>query len=340
MRLRRCKESMSFLLPSATLTICFSHSESFHAWRTLAAAYPDHFNKGAHRYLIDVKQPRLPFEDYYKGITSVDLKWLTCLRIAPREIPVADVIRVANIKNLAVLDLSDGNATEASAIPIDERVFKTWSELAVKGAFNYLRVLMLGWQEDSSKWIFKYLDTFPSLCYILVTDSLKIHQRNRSEWEVEAAKYGWLARSAKQSAKSLRPLLDDKNFYLGSVSGCYYSSQELFDQLATDKKPDIVTRLPMMECWLGSPKVWTHVVEAYPGTRTVWFDNVKIKSSRVNNAQVKTAQEPEPRDQNKRSRDLETPTKELRSPPSKRKTAKRKIKGCSATELLAEFGHI
>jgi hypothetical protein len=233
------------------------------------------------------------------------------------------------------LDLSDGRANERSAMPLDERVFKTWSELAVNGAFRHLRVLMLGWQEAISKWIFKYIDCFPSLCIILVTDSLKIHQKNRSYWEEEAAKYGWLARSAKRSAKSLRPLLDDKDFYLGAVSGCYYNSQELFEQLATDKKPDVAARLPLLECWLGSPRLWTHVVEEYPGTRTVWFDNVKVKSS-----QAKKAQGTEPRDQNKRARGAETPTAELRSPPSKRAIARHKTEGRSATELLAEFGHI
>ena len=248
---------------------------------------------------------------------------------------MADVIRIANIKNLAVLDLSDGRANERSAMPLDERVFKTWSELAVDGAFKHLRVLMLGWQEAISEWIFKYTDSFPSLCIILVTDSLKIHQRNRSHWEEEAAKYGWLARSAKQSAKSLRPLLDNKDFYLGAVSGCYYNSQELFEQLTTDKKPDIAARLPLIECWLGSPRAWTHVIEEYPGARTVWFDNVKVKSS-----QAKKAQGTESHYQNKRGRGVETPTTELRSPPSKRVIARRKTKGRSATELLAEFGHI
>lgn len=322
------------------LTLCFSRSESFHAWRTFAAAYPEYFSREKHRYLIDIKQPRLPLEDYYKGISSVDVKWFTCLRVAPREIPLADVIRIADIKNLAVLDLSDGNATEASALAIDERVFKTWSELAVKGAFKHLRVLMLGWQEGISTWIFKYINNFPSLCYILVTDSLNIHQRNRPNWEVEAAQYGWLARPAKRSAKSLRPLLDEKSFHLGAVSGCYSSSQELFDQLAMEKDPDMRTRLPVLECWLGSPRIWTHVVEEYPGTRTVWFDNVKIKSSKINHPQVNAGQKTDPRDQNKRSRGLETPTKELHSPPSKRTVSRRKSRVRSATELLGEFGHM
>ena len=317
------------------MIISFSRSESFQAWRTIAAAYPDHFNESRYRYLIDIKQPALPLEDYYKGITSTDNKFLTCLRLPPREIALTDVIRIANIKNLAVLDLSDGRANENSAVAIDERVFNTWSELALKGAFMHLRALMLGWQEDISKWVFKYVDAFPSLCHILVTDSLKIHQRNRSCWEVEAAKYGWLARSAKQSAKSLRPILDDKNFYLGAVSGCYYNSQEPFDRLVTGKKPNVVTKLPVLECWLGKPRIWTHVVEEYPGTRTVWFDKVKMKSTELQNAT-----EEEVRDLNKRARGRETPTKELRSPPAKRTIAKRKTKGRSATELLAEFGHI
>lgn len=254
--------------------------------------------------------------------------------------PVADVIRIANISNLAVLDLSDGNANEASGMAVDERVFRTWSELAGKGAFRYLRVLMLGWQEDISNWMFRYLDTFPSLCYILVTDSPRIHQRNRSSWEVQAAQHGWLARSAKQSAKSLRPLLDDKDFYFGAVSGCYYTNQELFDQLAPDKQSEDITRLPVLECWLGSPRIWTHVVEEYPGTRTVWFDNIKVHSPQLSQTQATNMQETQPHDNYKRSRGPETPTNELNSPPPKRTTAKRKIKGRSVNQLLAEFGHV
>src|SRR2546423_8545800 len=285
------------------LTLCVSRSESFHAWRTMAAANPDHFNRSRHRYLIDIKRPALPLEDYYKGVASADVKWLTCLRLAPREVPVAEVIRLANINNLAVLDLSDGRANESSATAIDERVFKTWSELAIEGAFMHLRVLMLGWQEAISKWIFQYLDAFPSLRHIFVTDSSMIHQRNRSYWEVEAAKYGWLARSAKQSAKSLRPLLDDKDFCFGAVSGCCYGSQELFDVLAKENKPDVARRLPILECWLGSPRIWAHIVEEYPGTRTVWFDKVK-----VNSTQVQNAPDAESRRQTMRGRDPDTPT--------------------------------
>ena len=331
----------SYVFSGGRLTFWSSHSESFHAWRTFAAAYPEYFNSETHRYLIDIKQPRLPLENYYKGIGSVSVKWFTCLRVAPREIPLADVIRIADIRNLAVLDLSDGNATETSAMAIDERVFKAWSELAVQGAFKHLRVLLLGWQEGVSKCIFKYINNFPSLCYLLVTDSPNIRQRNRSNWEAEAAKHGWLARSAKRSAKSLRPLLDEKAFYPGAVSGCYYSSQELYDQLAAEKNPDTRTRRPILECWIGNPRIWTHVVEEYPGTRTVWFDNTKIKSLQFGHLQANTGEETEPRDQNKRSRDLETPTKEPHSlPPPKKTAARRKGRGRSVTELLTELGQV
>lgn len=288
--------------------------------------------------MIEIQQPGLPLEDYFRGFNSARTSWLTCLRLASRQIAIADVIRVASIKNLAVLDLSDGHVTEASSPAVDERIFRTWAELAVtEGAFRHLRVLMLGWQDVLSKWIFKYLDSFPSLCCLLVTDSLKMHQKNRSYWEEEAARYGWVARSAKKSAKSLKAILDDKSFHSAAVSGTYYDTQELFQQLASDKKPKVASRLPVLECWLGSPKRWLHVVEEFPGTRTVWFDNVKIKSS-ASDAE-KDAETEASHDHVKRERDVDSPTKGLFPPPSKRSVAKRRTKGRSTTALLAEFGY-
>jgi len=197
---------------------------------------------------------------------------------------------------------------------------------------------MLGWQELLSKWIFMYLDNFPSLCYVLVTDSMNMHQKNRSYWEEEAAKYGWVARSAKKSAKSLKPLLDEKEFYAGTVSNCYYDSQELFEQIAYKEELENAAALPILECWLGGPKRWTHIVEEFPGTRTIWFDNVKVKPGVP---PIERAPRTEPaHDQNKRDREVETPTKELRSPPAKRNITKRKAKGRTAADLLAEFGHV
>lgn len=196
---------------------------------------------------------------------------------------------------------------------------------------------MLGWQEVISKWIFKYLDSFPSLCHVLVTDSLRLHQKNRPFWEEEAAEYGWVARSAKKSARSLKPILDDKNFYLGAVSGCYYNSQELFEQLTQAKKPKIATKLPVLECWLGGPKRWNHVVEEFPGTRTVWFDNVKIKPGGASGEDASEVERS--RELFKRDREVATPSNEVRPPPSKKKFAKQKPSRHSATNLLAEFGH-
>ena len=82
-------------------------------------------------------------------------------------------------------------------------------------------------------------------------------------------------------------------------------------------------------------------MDEYPGTRTVWFDNTKIKSLQFGHLQANTGEETEPRDQNKRSRDLETPTKEPHSlPPPKKTAARRKGRGRSVTELLTELGQV
>jgi hypothetical protein len=282
------------------------------------------------------------------------------LRISPRTTPTAELVRLAEIRNLAVLELSDDRAhflgDEFGDSHLDEALFRTWSQLARESkAFCHLRVLLLGWQEHVSEWIFKYLDSLPSLCCIIFTDCPGIHQRNRSTWENVATCHGWVARSAKKSAKSLRPLLDDKTFYLGAVSGCYYNSMERVEELAREDKPHLTAKLPILECWLGHPRLWTHIVEEYPGSRTVWFDNVKIEpehhdakqpliadgkahkekeasvtSAKTNNKSLPgahfqtqrgaTEQLDAGRDQ-KRSRDLQTPNHELRSPPAKRSLA-------------------
>lgn len=333
------------------LTLRNRRAESFHAWRTLAKSYPhtEEFGLRQYRYLLDLKQPQLRLFEYISGITSPELNWLTCLRISPKQLTTADLVSIHKITNLAVLDLSDGQVTiDNKHSTFDERVMREWGELAMsRQAFQHLHVIMFGWQENLSEWIFRYVDKFPSLCQIIVTDCPQMHQKNRGEWEDISNGAGWEARHAKKSAKNLRPIIGTQDFYFGSISGCYYESMELFENMAAKGKPttSIKDTLPLLEVWIGSPRQWSHIVEDFPSTRTIIFDNIKTGSG----PWVESTMQPLvvndndniDRDQSKRARNSEVASQGTGLPPSKRGAtavrAMRKRHEKSVVDMLEEF---
>lgn len=323
-------------------------AESFHGWRTLANAYPHakEFGQRQYRYFVDLKQPQLSLSDYMTAIASPEPNWLTCLRISPKQLTTPDLVSIHKVTNLVVLDLSDGQVTiDNNHSAFDERVMRTWAELAgSREAFQHLRVFMFGWQENLSDWIFKYVDQFPSLCQIIVTDCPRMHQKNRGDWEGISKAAGWEARHAKKSAKSLRPIIDDPDFYFGSVSGCYYESMEIFENLAAKETNSAVQDpMPLLELCIGSPRQWSHVVEDFPSTRTIVFDNIKtgswIESTQQQQQQVLV--DHGDRDQSKRARNSEVVSPASGLPPSKRgATAVRTIRKRqekSVADMLDEF---
>ncbi|KIV82050.1 hypothetical protein PV11_04186 [Exophiala sideris] len=315
--------------------------ESFHAWRTLAVAYPgpEEFDQPKYRYFMHIKTPSLPYPEYFTGITSESLDWLTCLRVSPQRMSTTDLVAIHKIINLAVLDLSDGRLMPDTGSPrLDERVFRSWADLARVGqAFQHLRVILFAWQDSLSDWIFKYVDAFPSLCHVLITDCPRMHQRNRGDWEPIAQATGWEARHAKRSAKDLRPIVQGwKRETSGYTSGCYDESMELFNDLVHPRRPDVVERLPLLEVWLDYPRPWTHIVEDFPSTRTIYFDNIKTRAwkeqaegSQVRNHEI-----------SKRVRNQDVASQGSASPPPKRGTKTQpvmKSSGKSITDLLGEF---
>jgi hypothetical protein len=172
------------------------------------------------------------------------------------------MVSVSDIANLALLDLSDGQVTIDTKVSLfNERVMRTWSELVkTAGAFGELQILLLGWQENVSPWLFQYLQHFPKLRYVVLTDCPLLHQKNRKEWEPKALLWGWEARHAKRSAKRLKPFLKEKDFHSGAVSGLLYPEEQM------------EIERPVLEMWLGNPRPWTHIVDDFPSTRTIFFE--------------------------------------------------------------------
>ncbi|ETI29569.1 hypothetical protein G647_02022 [Cladophialophora carrionii CBS 160.54] len=317
-----------------------TRAETFHAWRTLAAVYSEaeEFGQRRYRYFIRLKQPSLPLTDYYRGIASPELKWLTCLRVCPQQLLTQDLVSVHTITNLAVLDVSNtGNEYSEVGSSFDERLMLSWTQLAASGqAFQHLRVLMFGWQATLDRWIFKYTQRFPSLCHIIVTDCPHMHQKNRAVWEKASQTAGWEARHAKRSAKSLRPIIRSEHFHAGSISGCYYESQDLFSQLAHSRRPILTQQLPILEIWLGTPRPWSHIVDDFPGHRTIWFDRVSTPRQ-MGTEEIGVGSNCE---QPKRSRNEEQAAPGTASPPPKRgpttRPAMRPVRK-NLADMLQEF---
>ncbi|KIY02629.1 uncharacterized protein Z520_01094 [Fonsecaea multimorphosa CBS 102226] len=316
-------------------------AESFHAWKTLATAYtsPEEFARREYRYLLEIKQVGVPITEYFNGITSEELKWLTCLRVSPKQMATSSLVSIHTITNLAVLDLSDGQVTiDNEASKFDERVLRSWAELARSGqAFQHLRVVLYGWQEHLADWIFKYADCFPSLCHIIITDCPRMHQKNRGLWEPTAQAAGWEARHAKKSAKSLRPIIGDKDFAFGSVSGCYYDSSELYSQIAHNRRPSLADCRPVLEAWIGNPRPWSHIVDDFPSTRTIFLENIKTQSWKAKDGSSTSSSN---RETAKRVRNQEQGTPGATSPPPKRGSRARpamKSNGRNVTDMLNEF---
>jgi hypothetical protein len=249
------------------------------------------------------------------------MEWLACVRISPKYVDKADLVKLANIPNLACLDLSDSVETvDLSPSRFDERVLRAWSELALdNGAFKHLRALLFGWQ-PIYPWIFKYLNSFPALRIVVTTACPDFGQWNRKDWEPLAANVHWEARHAKNSVQTMRPIVNDDSFYHGAVSSMLY-------------RPEMIGRTPakpVLECWLGGPPAWENVVRDFPKvTQTVWLEKVEAAPAKTQRSAVQ--------DQSKRLRDAEAAAKESRSPPPKRITAKMRTKPTTAADLLADF---
>lgn len=147
---------------------------------------------------------------------------------------------------------------------------RSWSELARSGrAFRNLRVLMLGWQEKIDSWIFDFLDDFPKLRLLIISRCRNFDHKNHRDWEDNAWSHHWTFMPSKRGVKHLRTLLDDKSLYKGKVAGMHHESG--LDPANADSQHSSAPKIPLLELWLGTPRAWTHIMDEYAGTGTIYF---------------------------------------------------------------------
>lgn len=244
----------------------YRHQESLHLWRTFATAYPKQFSAREYRYLVDMRAPSLSLDEYYKAITSLTNEWMTCLRVGPKQTSARDMVAIHKITNLIALDLSDGQLyMDQSVSTFDAHLMRTWVDLAKSGrGFQNLEVLMLGWQDFVGFWLFDSVQCFPRLKLLVLTDCHQIHHKNHKDWQDDAFRNGWDFMPSKRGVKHLRPYLNEANYQSCGIASLVWETEEgEGDELPLEGSK------PLLEFWLNSPKPWLHIIEDFPGTKTV-----------------------------------------------------------------------
>ena len=244
--------------------------KTLHIWQVFAVAYPKEFCGSKHRYRLVIGHPALPMMDYYKGLKSSACSWMTHLSISTAIVLGTDMIRLANIPNLRALDVAiadDGMTSTVDGSTV-ERVFRTWSELAVaEQAFSFLRVLMIREQSDlRTTLVFSWLRLIRSLRILVFQDQ---HQWEDSvdNLTAEASSSGWtLDRSylsfpgcTTPSEQSTELSHDRYNLdaRLSSqpldVLRIFSSETSASDPQTDDSGKTTAVPLPIIECRIGAP---------------------------------------------------------------------------------------
>ena len=103
----------------------------------------------------------------------------------------------------------------------------------------------------------------------VVTDCHLIDHKNHRDWERYAWDHGWKFMPSKRGVKHLRTLLTDPTFFTANISNLYYESVQASCEVGQVPTPG--SARPLLECWLGAPRAWSHIIDDFPGTKTVIF---------------------------------------------------------------------
>lgn len=119
----------------------------------------------------------MPMREYLDSMKSDALSWGVALTLFTAFASVPELVEIESVKNLVALELNASSEPETlvndkTTMPmagLNDRVVRTWSELAESGAaFAHLQVLRLSYQEHVSRVTLQYLRSFPSLRLLVV----------------------------------------------------------------------------------------------------------------------------------------------------------------------------
>lgn len=200
----------------------------------------------------------MPMRDYLNQIKSDTLHWGVALTLFTSFASVPELVEIANVKNLVALELNTSSELETFSSETDlpmtalnDRIVRTWSDLAVSGAFAHLRVVRISHQKQVSPVILRLLRSFPSLRLLVICDCPNIARLFKKG---SKAIEGW------QPADIL--VDDDSDTAHDKLYGCYRAS---FTMDEDTKAPDV----PILSFQIGR--------EMRRSTNTPSFDTIYLE---------------------------------------------------------------
>lgn len=227
-------------------------------WKLLVTAYPSRYREISRYRLMKIEGPRMPMRDYLNQIKSDTLHWGVALTLFTSFASVPELVEIANVKNLVALELNTSseletfsNETDLPMTALNDRIVRTWSDLAASGAFAHLRVVRISHQKQVSPVILRFLRSFPSLRLLVICDCPNV------------------ARLYKKSSKAIEgwqpvdiPIDDDDSDAAhDKLYGCYRAS---FTDNEDTKAPDV----PILSFQIGR--------EMRRSTNTPSFDTIYL----------------------------------------------------------------
>lgn len=253
--------------------------KTLHVWQVFAEAYPEEFRGPRNRYRLVIGGPALPLLEYFNGMMSAALSWMTLLSISTSIAQKQDLIHLAKLRNLVALDLAvDSPKSPTVPSSLDTRIIRTWSELAdSEDAFKHLHVLMIRGQTDVSPMLFEYLSKLPSLRLLIMQSYPDSQRKTKQLWARVALTCGWAVEQASHQSLTAFKVQDEQDDFepertqhknafkddydlKSRLSGqpldllrrfCYGSPSSVSQGTAIDG--EAITSLPFIECRIGKP---------------------------------------------------------------------------------------
>lgn len=145
-------------------------------WKLFVTVYPRQFRERSLYRSMKIEGPKMPMRDYLGLVKSETLSWRLVLTVAAEFARVPELVEITILRNLVALEIISPprvkalpDDTEVSMTTLNDRVIRTWSELAQSsGAFAHLRILRLHHQKDLSAVALRYMKAFPSLRFMVI----------------------------------------------------------------------------------------------------------------------------------------------------------------------------
>jgi hypothetical protein len=215
-------------------------------WRAFATVYKGNEDITYHR--SSVNNPEL--EDlpvYIDRMNSRNLDWLVCVTINEPRFPRQDVVNIANLRNVVVLDIgAKVRGSGSNDALVSDSVIRAWARAAHEdGAFPKLQALLIRNQPEVTHQALTYLHMFPSLVLFGVEGCFSPHRSTPGVAEI----HGWTTEDTSGTLRKIERDIIYGSTWDSHLTTCYRHTLALLPselrELMLEQKPMLSFRLGM-----------------------------------------------------------------------------------------------